>query len=189
MRTSTVAHVDVLLVVDMQAGLVRGQPKHDLVGVVERINRLAARVRQRGGSVIFVQHAGPVGDDFEPSTPGWQLLSTIECAPGDRIVSKTLNDPFFRTSLQTELADLRAHRVLVTGWATDLCVDATVRSAAALGFSVVAVADCHTVSDRPHLSAEHVITHHHWVWANLIAPHPVTIVPEADVYARSPQGA
>jgi len=97
-------------------------------------------------------------------------------------VGKTLNDPFFRTTLQAELADLCAERVFVVGWATDLCVDATVRSAAALGFNVVAVADCHTVSDRPHLSAEQVINHHHWVWANLLAAHPVSIVPEAEVY-------
>jgi nicotinamidase-related amidase len=70
---------------------------------------------------------------------------------------------------------------MVTGWATDLCVDATVRSAAARGFHVVAVADCHTVSDRPHLSADKVITHHHWVWRNLLAPHPVRIAREADL--------
>jgi len=168
-------------VIDMQQGLLRGAPKHDLAGVVERINRLAERVRARGGSVLFVQHAGPVGDDFEPRTPGWQLLSAIRREPGDRVVEKTLNDPFFKTSLQAELADLRADRILVAGWATDLCVDATVRSAAALGFNVIAVADCHTVSDRPHLSAEQVITHHHWVWENLLAPHLVSIVPEAEV--------
>jgi len=173
--------VDVLLVVDMQEGLRRGAPKHDLIAVVERINRLALRVRHGGGAVFFVQHAGPVGDDFEPLTPGWHLLRTINTEPGDRIVRKTLNDPFFGTSLQSDLADLRADRVLVAGWATDLCVDATIRSAVALGFKVVAVADCHTVSDRPHLSADRVIDHHQWVWANLIAPHPVSIVREAEV--------
>jgi len=173
--------VDVLLVVDMQEGLLRGAPKHDLIAVVERINRLALRVRRAGGVVFFVQHAGPVGDDFEPLTPGWHLLSTINTEPCDRVVSKTLNDPFFSTSLQPDLAKLRADRLLVAGWATDLCVDATIRSAVALGFKVVAVADCHTVSDRPHLSADRVIDHHQWVWANLIAPHPVTIVREADI--------
>ena len=166
----------------MQQGLLCSPPKHDLAGVVERVNRLAERVRDRRGSVIFVQHAGPVGDDVEPRTPGWQLLSTLKREPRDRVVSKTLNDPFFKTSLQTELEDLHADRILVAGWATDLCVDATVRSAAALGFEVVAVADCHTVSDRPHLSAEQVITHHHWVWANLLSPHPVSIVPEPEIY-------
>jgi nicotinamidase-related amidase len=98
--------VDVLLVVDMQEGLLRGALKHDLLAVVERINRLAVRVRRRGGSVVFVQHAGPVGDDFEPLTPGWHLLPTITTEPGDRIVSKTLNDAFFKTSLQSDLAEL-----------------------------------------------------------------------------------
>jgi len=171
-----------MLVVDMQEGLRRGAPKHDLSGVLERINRLAERVRERRGCVIFIQHAGPVGDDFEPRTSGWQLLSALKIQARDRVVGKTLNDPFFRTTLETKLADLGSERLFVAGWATDLCVDATVRSAAALGFKVVAVADCHTVSDRPHLSAEQVINHHHWVWANLLGPHPVSIVPEADVY-------
>ena len=173
--------MDALLIVDMQEGLLRGEPKHDLAAVVERINRLALRVRRVGGSVFFIQHAGPVGDDFQPHTPGWCFLSTINPEPCDRIVSKTLNDPFFGTSLQSDLAKLRPDRLLVAGWATDLCIDATVRSAAALGFRVVAVADCHTVSDRPHLSAERIIDHHHWVWANLIAPHPVSIIREAEV--------
>ena len=173
--------MDVLLVVDMQEGLLRGAPKHDLFAVVERINHLAVRVRRSGGSVFFVQHAGPAGDDFEPLTPGWHLLATIKTEPCDRIVSKTLNDAFFRTSLQSDLAELRADRLLVAGWATDLCVDATIHSAAALGFKVVAVADCHTVSDRPHLPARRVIDHHHWVWANLLAPHAVSILPEVEV--------
>ena len=173
--------MDVLLIVDMQEGLLQGAPKHDLIAVVERINRLAGRVRRAEGVVFFVQHAGPAGDEFEPRTPGWRLLTTISTEPGDRVVGKTLNDAFFNTSLPSDLDEVRADRLLVAGWATDLCVDATVRSAAALGFEVIAVADCHTVSDRPHLSADRVIEHHHWVWANLIAPHPVRVVREADL--------
>src|SRR5262249_17728502 len=144
-------------------------------------------VRRAGGMVFFVQHAGPVGDDFEPLTPGWRLLSTINTEACDRMVSKTLNDPFFSTSLQSDLAKLHPDRLLVAALATDLCVDATLRSAVALGFTVVAVADCHTVSDRPHLSADRVIHHHHWVWANLIAPHPVSIVREAEVEVIGPR--
>ena len=83
--------MDVLLVVDMQEGLLRGAPKHDLLAVVERINRLAVRVRRSGGSVVFVQHAGPVGDDFEPLTPGWHLLATIKTEPGDRNGGRTFS--------------------------------------------------------------------------------------------------
>lgn len=167
--------MDVLLVVDMQEGLLSGAPKHDLTGVVRRINELAERVRQRGGLVMYVQHEGPPGDEFEPHKNGWQLLSTLVRDERDRVVKKTFNDAFFETSLAEELARVGASRLLVTGWATDFCVDATVRSAAARGFRVVVVADAHTVSNRPHLEARRVITHHQFIWQNLIARHPVEI--------------
>ena len=173
--------MDVLLVIDMQEGMLKGSPKRDLDAVVERINRLAGRIRQRGGQVVFVQHNGSHGDDFEPYTPGWLLLSSLEKKPEDRIVHKTLNDAFFGSTLQSELVELGVTRLIVAGWATDFCVDSTVRSAVALGFKVSIAADCHTLSDRPHLGAEQVIAYHHWLWENLIAPHPVTIACEAEL--------
>ena len=173
--------MDVLLVVDMQEGLLQGEEKYDLAGVVERINRLAGRVRDRGGWVIFVQHDGAPGEDFAPNSAGWEILSSLRRDSQDRTVRKTLNDAFFGTSLKSDLNQLAPERVLVTGWATDFCVDATVRSAAALGFKVVVIADGHTVSARPHLGAEGVIDHHHWIWANLISLHPVDVVREAEI--------
>ena len=175
--------MDALLIVDMQAGLLAGAPKHDLTAVLSRIDKLARQVRERDGVVFFIQHAGPKGDVFEPRTPGWELLGELNRDPTDRVVSKTLNDPFFDTELAATLAGLPVERILVTGWATDFCVDATVRSAAARGYQVVAVADGHTVSDRPHMSAALVITHHHWVWTNLIAHHTVQVTRASDVYS------
>jgi nicotinamidase-related amidase len=81
------------------------------------------------------------------------------------MIEKTLNDPFHDTDMQATLESVAPHRVLITGWATDLCVDATVRSAVSRGHHVVVVADGHTVSDRPHMDAAGVIRHHHWVWS------------------------
>lgn len=167
--------MDAMLVVDMQVGLLRGDPKHDLAGVVQRINRLTARVRDRAGTVIFIQHCGDKGDDFEPQSPGWTLLPELERAPSDLVVHKTLNDPFVRTDLQTCLQTIAPDRVLVAGWATDLCVDATVRSAVAHDHHVVAVADGHTLSDRPHLDAASVIRHHNWVWSELITRRSIRV--------------
>jgi nicotinamidase-related amidase len=121
--------MDAMLVVDMQVGLLNGEPKHDLPGVIERINRLAAKVREQSGTVIFVQHCGRKGDDFEPQTPGWAFLPELRRDPNDVVVRKDLNDPFAGTDLQARLKEIAPDRVLITGWATDLCVDATVRSA------------------------------------------------------------
>ena len=91
--------MDVMLVVDMQAGLLNGEPKHDLGVVIERINRLAANIREQLGTVIFVQHCGGKGDDFEPETPGWALLPELHRDPTDIVIQKTLNDPFAGTGL------------------------------------------------------------------------------------------
>ena len=167
--------MDALIVVDMQVGLLGGEPKHDLHGVIERINRLAAKVRERSGRVIFVQHCGDKGDDFEPETPGWALLAELHRDSADIVVRKTLNDPFAGTDLAARLQEIAPDRILIAGWATDFCVDATVRSAVSNDYDVVVVADAHTLNDRPHLDAKSVIRHHHWVWSNLITRRSVTL--------------
>ena len=165
--------MDVLIVVDMQVGLLNGGPKHDLRGVIERINRLATRVRERSGVVIFVQHCSGAEDDFVPGTPGWALLPELNRAAADIVIRKTLNDPFVGTDLAARLREIAPERIFVTGWATDLCVDATVRSAVSNHYNVVVVTDGHTLNDRPHLDAAGVIRHHHWVWGNLITQRSV----------------
>jgi nicotinamidase-related amidase len=167
--------MDAMLVVDMQVGLLNGKPKHDLRGVIERINRLAAKVRRQSGAVILVQHCGVKGDDFEPQTPGWAFLPELLRDPADVVVRKYLNDPFAGTDLQARLEQIAPDRVLIAGWATDFCVDATVRSSVANHHHVVVVADGHTLSDRPHLDAISVIRHHNWVWSNLITQRSIRL--------------
>ena len=170
-----------MLIVDMQAGLLNGDPKHDLHDVIDRINRLAARIRARSGTVIFVQHCGGEGDEFEPQTPGWALLPELHRDPSDLVVRKTLNEPFTGTDLQAQLDDIAPDRILITGWATDLCVDSTVRSAIANHHDVVVVADGHTLSDRPHLDAISVIRHHHWIWNNLLTDRSIRVAPTREL--------
>ena len=60
--------------------------------------------------------------------------------------------------------------LVIVGCATDFCVDTTVRSAAARGYQVIVPSDGHTTRDRPHLSAQQVIAHHNYMWADLLLP-------------------
>lgn len=177
--------MDAIIVVDMQVGLLGGLPKLDLPGLVDRINALTARVRAGGGAVIFIQHSGRPGDDFAPGAPGWALLPELVRAPGDRIVAKSLNDPFARTELDAMLRRLAPDRVLITGWATDFCVDSTVRSAVSHGYDVVAVADGHTLNDRPGLDAQSVIRHHNWLWSELITDRSIRVVSTAELLGEA----
>jgi nicotinamidase-related amidase len=169
--------VDAFVVVDMQAGLLSGAPKHDLAGVVAPINALASAVRSRSGRVVWIRHCGKPGDLFERRAPGWAFLPELDRHADDLVVEKTLNDSFAGTSLRATLQQLAADRVVVAGWATDFCVDTTVRSAVSNGFHVVVAADAHTVADRPHLAAAEVIRHHNWVWKGLITDQSIRVVP------------
>ena len=133
--------MDALIVVDMQAGLLIGPPKHDLPGVIARINQLAAMVRDRSGKVIWIQHCGRPDDDFAPHKPGWSFLPELDRMAIDIAVRKTMNDPFAGTDLKRTLDGIKPDRVLVAGWATDFCVDATVRSAVSNDYNVVVAGD------------------------------------------------
>jgi hypothetical protein len=44
--------MDVIIVVDMQIGLLNGPPKHDLQGVIDRIEFLPGLVREQNDVVI-----------------------------------------------------------------------------------------------------------------------------------------
>jgi nicotinamidase-related amidase len=171
-----------LLIVDMQVGLFQGEPRHDADGVVARVNALARGVRAAGGHIIFIQHE----DDgaFARGEAGWQLLPTLERRPADLLVGKTACDSFYRSELDEVLRELQITRLLVTGCATDFCVDTTIRSAASKDYEVVVVADGHTTKDRPHLGAEAIIEHHNWMWSNLILPgNPIRVLPTEKLLA------
>jgi nicotinamidase-related amidase len=164
-------NVIALLIIDMQVGLFTSEtPRYDADGVVSRINAIGGAVRQSGGIVIFIQHDGPEGDPLEPGRQGWQLLPSLERGLGDVVVRKTACDAFYSTELKAVLDRRKVRRLIVTGCATDFCVDTTVRSAISRGYRVVVVADGHTTADRPHVCAASLIQHHNWLWQNLTHP-------------------
>lgn len=158
-----------LLIVDVQEGLF-SPPRHDGDALIERLNRLAARFRAEGSSVIYVQHCGPEGDALHPSAPGHALFSALEPEPDDLRIAKESCDAFLNTSLAATLEDLGVTQLIITGFATEFCVDTTIRSALAHGFETIVPEDGHTTADRPHLPARQVIEHHNATWPWLISP-------------------
>ncbi|MCG8685127.1 MAG: cysteine hydrolase [Desulfobacterales bacterium] len=158
-----------LLVVDMQKGLFTQEtPRFDTKGVVERINKLIDKVRANWGKIIFIQHDGPAGDVLEPQTPGWELLEDLNRDYVDTIIRKTACDAFLDTPLLDTIRSFGDNQIIITGCATDFCVDTTIRSATSKGLDVTVARDAHTTADRPHLDAETIIRHHNWSWENLI---------------------
>lgn len=175
--------MDFLLIIDMQEASFANKDKYDADNVIRRINTLSENIRQSGGVVVFIQHDGTEEEGLQPFSPGWEILSSLNKYENDIVVRKTINDAFYNTELNEQLKKFNDVRLLVSGWATDFCVDTTIRSAVSHGYKVVAVSDCHTVSDRPHLKAEQIVEHHNWVWKNMHSPtEPVVALPSCVLY-------
>jgi nicotinamidase-related amidase len=172
-----------LLIIDMQQGSFGPEtPRHDAAGLVKRLNRLASDVRSTGGTVVFIQHDGPLGDPHHPDLPGWRLLPDLDARAADTVIRKRSCDAFLGTTLDAFLRDKAIDRLIVTGCATDYCVDTTIRSALGRGIATLVPSDGHTTCNRPHLAADRIIEHHNAIWADFLAPRgPATVQPCADI--------
>lgn len=160
-----------LLIIDMQIGSFgEGSDRHDVPGLISRLNSLAERIRDRGDMVIFIQHDGPPDDPHHPSKPGWWILPDLDRGPDDLVIRKASCDAFLETGLENALTRLGVEALIVTGCATDFCVDTTIRSALARRYTTIVPTDGHTTANRRYLSAVQIMEHHHAVWSDFIAP-------------------
>lgn len=162
-----------LIVIDVQTGLFTPPPA-EADAVVARINRLIAGARANGLPVIFVQHE-TAHEALPYGSPAWGLVDALHALPGDPVVRKTTPNSFLRTPLAEWLAALAVDHLVVCGYASEFCVDTTVRQAAALGYAVTLAADAHTTHDKPHASGE-VIRQHHNATLSAISSFGVPIV-------------
>lgn len=158
-----------LLIIDMQKGsFTDATPRFDTEGVVSRINDLASIIRKLNLPVIFVQQDGTGSGQFEKHSSEWQNLDALIVDPNDVLIDKYANDAFYKSDLQTKLIKHNINTLLITGCATDFCIEATIQSALTKEYNIIVVEDGHTTGDRPHLKAEKVIEHYNWVWRNML---------------------
>jgi nicotinamidase-related amidase len=174
-----------LLIIDMQkVSFTPATPRYDADGVTERINRLSDLFRAKGDLVIFIRHDGSSEGFCIPGTEEWEILDSLNLNAGDLIISKTANDSFYRTTLQDDLQRSGIDELVITGCATDFCVDATVKSALTNDYRVIVIADAHTTSDRPNLKAKQVIGHYNWMWTEMVPVPNKIIVTQFDDFVK-----
>lgn len=158
-----------LLVIDMQKGSFTSKtPRYDTDGVVQRINELSTIFREQDYPVVYVQHDGAGSGEFEKDSWEWENLDALIVEPNDIRIDKYANDIFYNSKLQAKLNELNVTELLITGCATDFCVESSVQSALTKDFNITVVSNGHTTGERPHLKAIKVIEHYNWVWRNMI---------------------
>ena len=156
-----------VLVIDLQIGLFKedGKP-FDFNGVIERINKITSRARKGNLPVIFIQHE-KTGSALEFNSTEWNLVPDLHTETSDLSVRKTTPNSFIKTNLNELLTQHDIKNLMVCGYATEFCVDSTIRGGAALGYSIQLVSDAHTTHEKEHASAEFIINHHNETLSNI----------------------
>jgi nicotinamidase-related amidase len=134
-----------LLIIDIQNDYFPG-------GKMELVEPLAAArkaymllqcFREHGGYHVHIQHESirPGATFFLPGSSGMDIHDSVAHFVGEPIVYKNYPNSFRETNLLEMLRSGGIERVIICGMMTHMCVDATARAAADLGFKVIVAAD------------------------------------------------
>nr|WP_198982211.1 isochorismatase family protein [Herbaspirillum sp. ASV7] len=141
----------VLLVIDHQTEYTTGRaPMSGIDAAVTEIAALLAQARAAGAPVIHVVHHGkPGGAMFDPQGPHVAIIDGIGPVAGEVTIVKGLPNSFAGTTLDAELKKTGRKSLVVAGFATHMCVSATVRSALDHGYASTVVAAACATRDLP----------------------------------------
>ena len=134
-----------LLVIDIQNDYFPGGAMElegaDAAG--EKAGGAIRAFRSRGLPVIHVRHLStrPGSTFFIPGTRGAEIHGLVRPSAGEAIVEKNFPNSFRATALQDMLEKQGIRQLAVAGMMTHMCVDATVRHAADLGYKVTLLGD------------------------------------------------
>jgi len=148
--TQPVRAVDALIVVDLQTAFVSGDNAvPDAPRLLDCANELLDRAREAGAVVVHLQNDGPPGADDEPETAGWELYLPVKAGSREHVIRKPRDDGFDGTPLGRLLTAAGVRSVAICGVMSEMCVQATARTALARGYRVVLPYDAHGTYNIP----------------------------------------
>jgi nicotinamidase-related amidase len=140
-----------LVIIDIQRDYFPGGA-HPLVepeAAAAAASRVLAGFRDSGEPVVHLKHVWdePEATFMRPGTDGVEIHPTVAPAADEPVIEKGEPNGFLDTGLEGELRSRRIDELVVLGMMSNMCVDATTRAAADLGFAVTVVHDACAASD------------------------------------------
>ena len=140
-----------LVIVDIQNDYFPGGG-YPLVGpeqAAAAAGSVLAGFRAAGEPVFHVKHVWDAPDALfmRPGTPGIEINEAVAPLGEEPVIEKEAPNSFLRTDLEARLRALGVRQIVVAGMMTCVCIDATVRAGADLGFEATVVADACAAPD------------------------------------------
>ena len=140
-----------LIIVDIQNDYFPGG-KMELVGsdaAAVEASRLLRAFRERGAPIFHVQHVStrPGATFFLPDTEGMKIHQSVAPLASETVITKHFPNSFRETRLLEALRAAKIERLAIAGMMTHMCIDATTRAAADLGFQCTLAHDACATRD------------------------------------------
>ncbi len=140
-----------LLIIDIQRDYFPGgaYPLVEPEAAAAAARRVLDSFRDGSDQVIHMKHVwdAPDAEFMRPGTEGIEIHPDVEPADGELVLEKESPNSFVGTELEAELRERGSDELVVAGMMSSMCVDATVRAAADLGFSPTVVHDACAAPD------------------------------------------
>lgn len=133
-----------LIVVDIQNDYFPGG-KWPLVGAddaADNAGKVIEAARDAGDMIVFIRHeSGADAPFFTPGSDGARLHPKVLNLENEPVVLKHFPNSFRETGLQALLEDKGIEDLVIIGSMSHMCIDATTRAAADLGYKVKVIHD------------------------------------------------
>lgn len=140
-----------LILVDAQMEYVTGAvPLNGMDTAVRDCAALLALARKYAVPVVHVVHHGrPGGALFDPAGPQVEEIRELAAEAGEKVIVKRLPNSFVGTDLDEFIRSTGRKELIIAGFATHMCISATVRSALDHQYASTVVASACATRDLP----------------------------------------
>jgi nicotinamidase-related amidase len=137
-----------LILIDIQNDYFPGfegskMPLPNMGKASENAAHLLAAARRDGTTIIHIRHVMASADApfFRPGTAGSEIHESVAPLACETVIQKARPNSFVGTTLENDLKVRQIEQITICGAMSQMCIDATARAAADLGFKVVVAED------------------------------------------------
>lgn len=140
-----------LILIDIQNDYFPGGAMecHQSLDAGKKASLLLDFARTRGIEPIYIRHIStrPNATFFLPGTKGAEISDLVSPKAGEKIIEKQYPNSFRQTEFGSYLQKRGVHNLIIAGMMSHMCIDATTRAAADLGFACILAHDACTTRD------------------------------------------
>jgi nicotinamidase-related amidase len=173
-----------LIIVDIQNDYFPGgrMTLHEIDRAAANAAKLLEHFRKTGQKMFHIQHTWEDASApfFVAGTPGAAIHESVAPRPGEPVIVKHFPNSFRESTLLDELRRAGAKDLTICGAMSHMCIDATTRAAADLGFNCTVVHDACATRDVDFQGQQVAAPDVHAAYMSALGFAYAKIVPTAD---------